>query len=61
MNECLTDPILKFQWVVMIETGEAVEAWCEGVEGGELRERFVIPLPVIDFKMSYDFLRILFK
>ena len=45
----------------MIETGEAVEAWCEGVEGGELRERFVIPLSVIDFKMSYDFLRILFK
>ena len=54
-------PNFEISVVVMIETGEAVEAWCEGVEGGELRERFVIPLPVIDFKMSYDFLRILFK
>ena len=54
-------PNFEISVVVMIVTEEAVEAWCEGVEGGELRERFVIPLPVIDFKMSYDFLRILFK
>ena len=27
----------------------------------ELRERFVIPLPVINLKMLYHFLRIIFK